>query len=55
MKTVLVLLVLWAILAIVGFAFDGLLWIAIIGIVLFLGTLIFGLIRRSAGRKATRS
>lgn len=47
-------LVLWAILAIVGFAFEGLLWLAIVGIVLFVGTLIFGLIRRNATRKASR-
>ncbi len=52
MKTVLVLLVLWVILAIVGFSFQGLLWLAIIGIVLFVGTLIFGIIRRRAGRRA---
>ncbi|MDF2667300.1 MAG: hypothetical protein K0R81_3150 [Microbacterium sp.] len=54
MKTLLVLLVLWAIIAVVGFAFEGLLWLAIIGIVLFVGTLIFGLIRRSASRKTAR-
>lgn len=52
MKTVLVLLVLWVILAIVGFSFQGLLWLAIIGIVLFVGTLTFGIIRRRAGRRA---
>jgi len=55
MKTFLVLLVLWAIVAVVGFAFDGLLWLAIIGIVLFVGTLIFGIIRRSAGRRTSGS
>ncbi|MCM3522214.1 MULTISPECIES: hypothetical protein [Curtobacterium] len=53
MKTVIVLLTLWVILAIVGFALKGLLWLAIIGIVLFVGTLIFGAVRR-AGRKARR-
>ncbi|MGW9166726.1 hypothetical protein [Agromyces sp. NPDC055658] len=51
MWTVLViLLVAWVVLSIVGFAFDGLLWLAIIGIVLFVGTLIFGIIRRRARR-----
>jgi hypothetical protein len=46
MWTVLViLLVVWAVLAVVGFALKGLLWLAIIGIVLFVGTVIFGLIR----------
>lgn len=52
MWTVLViLLVVWAVLSIVGFVFEGLLWLAIIGIVLFVGTLIFGLIRQSVRRK----
>jgi len=38
------------ILSIVGFALKGLLWLGIIGVVLFLGTTIFGTIRRSAGK-----
>ena len=46
----LILLVVWVILSIVGFVFHGLLWLAIIGIVLFVGTLIFGFLRRHAGR-----
>lgn len=51
MWTVLViLLVAWAVLSIVGFVFEGLLWLAIIGIVLFIGTLIFGIIRQRARR-----
>ncbi len=44
----LILLVVWAVLSIVGFVFEGLLWLAIIGIVLFVGTLIFGLLRQRA-------
>jgi hypothetical protein len=39
------------VLSIVGFAFKGLLWLAIIGIVLFVGTLIFGMIRQRARRR----
>ena len=35
---VVILLVIWLIVAIVGFALKGLLWIAIIGIVLFVAT-----------------
>lgn len=51
MWTVLIiLLVVWVVLSIVGFAFEGLLWLAIIGIVLFVGTLIFGIIRQRARR-----
>lgn len=46
----LILLVAWVVLSIVGFVFQGLLWLAIIGIVLFVGTLIFGIIRQRAGR-----
>jgi len=48
---IIILLVVWAILSIVGFAFKGLLWLAIIGIVLFLGTAVFGFVRRSVSRK----
>lgn len=40
-----ILLVVWAILSIVGFALEGLLWLGIIGVVLFAGTVIFGLLR----------
>ena len=45
-----VFLVLWAILAIVGFAIEGLLWLAIIGIVLFVGTAAIAIVRRRAVR-----
>jgi hypothetical protein len=43
-----VLMVLWLILAIVGIAIDGLLWLGIIGIILFLGTAVIGGLRRRA-------
>jgi hypothetical protein len=46
-----VLLVLWLILAIVGFAIKGLLWLAIIGIVLFVGTAAIGVVRGKALRR----
>ena len=52
MWTVLViLLVAFAVLAVVGFALEGLFWLAIIGIVLFIGTLVFGAVRQQSGRK----
>lgn len=52
MWTVLViLLVAWAVLSVVGFAIEGLLWLAVIGIVLFVGTLIFGFLRNRARTK----
>ncbi|NNC14072.1 hypothetical protein HII28_19615 [Planctomonas sp. JC2975] len=41
----------WAILAVVGFASKGLLWLAIIGIILFVATLVIGIIRRAARTK----
>lgn len=42
----LILLVAWVVLSIVGFVFEGLFWLALIGIVLFVGTLIFGILRQ---------
>ena len=48
---VIVLVVLWIILAIVGFAIKGLLWLGVIGIVLVLATIVIGSIRR---RSSTR-
>jgi hypothetical protein len=48
--TVVILLVVWAILAIVGFAFEGILWLGVIGIVLFAGTLLFGIVRQGIRR-----
>lgn len=53
MWTVLViLLVAWAVLAVVGFVFEGLLWLAVVGVILFLGTLIVGIIRQRIRRNA---
>lgn len=49
---VVILLVAWAVLSIVGFVFHGLLWLALIGIVLFVGTLVFGFVRRRSGVKS---
>jgi hypothetical protein len=46
-----VLLVLWLILTIVGFAIKGLLWLAIVGIVLLVGTVAIGVVRRRALRR----
>ncbi|MBI5160751.1 MAG: hypothetical protein HY996_04970 [Micrococcales bacterium] len=47
-----VLLALWLIVSIVGFAIKGLIWLAFVGIVLFLATAIIGIIRR---RSRTRT
>lgn len=39
------LLVLWLIVMIVGFTVKALLWLAIAGVVLFIGTTVYGVIR----------
>jgi len=49
--TIIILLVAWAILTVVGFAIEGLLWLGIIGIILFIGTVIFALVRRNVALK----
>jgi hypothetical protein len=49
---VIVLLAIWLILSIVGFAIKGLLWLGFIGIILLVATAIIGFIRKSAGRKS---
>lgn len=51
MGLIVALLVIWLVLAVLGFVLKGLLWLAIVGIVLFLITAIVGAIRR---RSATR-
>jgi len=43
---VIILLIIWAVLAILGFAIKSLLWLAIVGIVLFVITALWGFIRR---------
>ncbi|CDK00979.1 conserved hypothetical protein [Microbacterium sp. C448] len=40
----------WAILAVVGFALEGLLWLGIIGIILIIGTIVFGFVRRGVNK-----
>jgi hypothetical protein len=50
LRLILVLLVVWVVLSVLGFAIKGLFWLAIIGIVLFLATGLWGLL---TGRKPT--
>lgn len=45
------LLVVWAALAVLGFLVEGLLWLALLGIVLFIATAVIGMLR---GRAATK-
>jgi len=46
MGLIIALLVLWVVLAVVGFAVKTLFWLAIVGIILFLVTGVFGVMRR---------
>lgn len=48
---VIFLLVLWAALAIFGFVVEGLLWLAVIALILFLITGIIGWLRRGASTR----
>lgn len=43
-----ILLVVWLILAVLGFVIKGLFWLAIVGIVLFLATAAYGAVKRRA-------
>jgi hypothetical protein len=44
---ILALLVIWVVLSVIGFAVKGLVWLAIIGIILFVGTAAIGFVRRN--------
>lgn len=48
---IIILLILWAILTVVGFVFKGLLWLAYVGIILFIGTSILGFVRRHSSKR----
>jgi hypothetical protein len=51
LRVLLVILVIWLVLAVLGFVIKGLFWLAIIGIVLFVATAVFGGVKRSALRR----
>lgn len=51
MTILIVLLVLWLVLSIVGFAIKGLIWLGLVGVVLFLGTAAIGFVRRRAAAR----
>lgn len=46
MGLVILLLVVWAVLAVLGFVIKGLLWLAIVALVLFVVTAVVGALRR---------
>jgi hypothetical protein len=49
---VIVLLIVWLVLAILGFVIKTLFWLAIVGIVLFVITALWGYIRRGSRSKS---
>jgi hypothetical protein len=50
MGLIIALLVVWVVLAVIGFVVKSLFWLAIAGIILFIVTGVFGAIRRRAPR-----
>ena len=48
---VIALLVIWVVLSVVGFVIEGLLWLAVIGIILFFATVVFGWMKRKASSR----
>ena len=45
-RLILLLLVIWLVLAVIGFVIKGLLWLAVIGLVLFAATSVWGWLKR---------
>jgi hypothetical protein len=52
MGLIIALLVLWVVLTVLGFVIKSLFWLAIVGVVFFVATGIFGVIRGRRGRGA---
>jgi uncharacterized membrane protein YedE/YeeE len=48
LKIILLLLAIWVVLSIVGFVVEGLFWLAVIALVLFVATALFGWIKGRA-------
>lgn len=48
---IIVVLILWLVVTVIGFVFKGLLWLAIIGMILLIGTGAFELVRRTTTRR----
>lgn len=44
------LLIIWAVLAILGLVIEGLLWLAVIALLLFFATVVWGWLKRNARR-----
>jgi hypothetical protein len=48
MGLIITLLVIWLVLSVLGFVVKGLLWLAFIGLVLFVATAVWGWLKRRA-------
>ena len=48
MGLIITLLVAWLVLSILGFVIKGLLWLAVVGLVLFVATAVWGWLKRNA-------
>lgn len=48
MGLIITLLIVWLVLSILGFVIKGLLWLAVIGLVLFVATAVWGWVKRNA-------
>jgi LPXTG-motif cell wall-anchored protein len=48
MGIIITLLIIWLVLSILGFVLEGLLWLAFIGLVLFVATAVWGWLKRKA-------
>jgi LPXTG-motif cell wall-anchored protein len=48
MGLIITLLIIWLVLSILGFVLEGLLWLAVIGLVLFVATAAWGWVKRKA-------
>ncbi|GAA3400935.1 MULTISPECIES: hypothetical protein [Pseudarthrobacter] len=47
MGLIITLLIIWLVLSILGFVIEGLLWLALIGLVLFAATAVWGWLKRN--------
>jgi hypothetical protein len=46
------ILIVWAVLAVLGFVIKGLLWLAVIALVLFAATVLWGMLKRGASSRS---
>ena len=52
LKIIVILLIAWLVLPVIGALIEGLFWLTVVGVVLFLGTAGYGYLRRRYGRRS---